>query len=295
VSDSELGDLIDLLLDKQLVREAESPAAVVALDPSLALEAHMARAEREMAQQEEAFAKLRMQLPQLADNYESGRLDAGHLPGFEIIASIEETDRQIDLMVDRIQQDVRSLEHLPPMAAHTSDSPQQIDLLRRGVRDRLIVSPQVLSRSAHTVLEKWGMLGHETRTLPIVTTRLKIYDHELAILPVDANHMSLGAIFIRVRSVVDLLCLQWDYMWSIATPLFTEAHEASAPTGRTARVLELLLLGTTDERMARTLGVGTRTIRREVATLKTDLAVSSRPEIGAAAIRRGWLPPSNAD
>jgi DNA-binding NarL/FixJ family response regulator len=55
------------------------------------------------------------------------------------------------------------------------------------------------------------------------------------------------------------------------------------------RVLELLAVGYTDVRIARTLGLAERTVRREVSDLKDTLAVSSRTEIVAAAFRRQWL------
>jgi DNA-binding NarL/FixJ family response regulator len=101
--------------------------------------------------------------------------------------------------------------------------------------------------------------------------------------------MGLGAIFIRVQSVVDALILMYEHMWSIATPVFTTAPIAAVPHGRSARVLEQLGIGAKDETIARTLGVGVRTIRRDVADLKISLGVQSRGEIAAAAVRKGWL------
>jgi DNA-binding CsgD family transcriptional regulator len=131
--------------------------------------------------------------------------------------------------------------------------------------------------------------GHQTRTLPNIDTRLQIYDRDVAVLPVSPLDLSLGAIIIRVQSVVDLLVLMYDHMWSVATPFFTTATEVDAPTGRTARVLELIANGIKDDRIARALDVGVRTVTREVSDLKTALGVSTRAEIVAAAVRRGWL------
>jgi DNA-binding NarL/FixJ family response regulator len=54
-------------------------------------------------------------------------------------------------------------------------------------------------------------------------------------------------------------------------------------------VLELVAAGVKDERIARTLGVATRTVRRDIADLRERLGVTSRAEIVAAAVRRGWL------
>lgn len=59
--------------------------------------------------------------------------------------------------------------------------------------------------------------------------------------------------------------------------------------GRRGRVLELVAAGNKDERIARSLGVGTRTIRRDIAELKNQLGAASRAEIVTAAIKRGLL------
>jgi DNA-binding CsgD family transcriptional regulator len=50
-----------------------------------------------------------------------------------------------------------------------------------------------------------------------------------------------------------------------------------------------MMTGMKDERIARALGVGARTVRRDIAELRTMLGVSSRTEIVAAAAKRGWL------
>jgi DNA-binding NarL/FixJ family response regulator len=54
-------------------------------------------------------------------------------------------------------------------------------------------------------------------------------------------------------------------------------------------VLALMATGVKDEGIARALGVGARTVRRDVADFKDALGVSSRAEIVAAALRQGWL------
>jgi DNA-binding CsgD family transcriptional regulator len=125
--------------------------------------------------------------------------------------------------------------------------------------------------------------------LPDISTRLRIYDRDLAVLPVDPANMSLGAMFIRSRALIDALILMYDHMWEVAIPIFGSTSDELAPSGRRMRVLELLSLGGKDEAIGRTLGIGVRSIRRDIAELKRVLGVSSRAEIVAAAIRREWL------
>jgi DNA-binding CsgD family transcriptional regulator len=282
---------IDELLEARLVRCGAAPAGVQTIDPTLSIETHIVRAERQMAEEAEEFAVLRAQLPQLADEYAQRRVAAGAVPGFELLVGLEDIRREISLAADRVRLDLRSLEHRPFAKGFDEESERlQTSVLDRGVRDRLVIpTEQLLDPTIFSYFEAMEARGHRTRTLPEVTTRLMVYDRDLAVLPVDPSNMSLGAIFIRVRSVIDVLILMYDRMWSVATPVFSTGFETEAPTGRSARILELLSLGTKDERIARTLGVGVRTIRREVAQLKELLGVTSRPEIAAAAIRKGWL------
>jgi DNA-binding NarL/FixJ family response regulator len=116
-----------------------------------------------------------------------------------------------------------------------------------------------------------------------------ICDRQLAVVAVDPEDINNGAMFLRVRSLIDLLVLLFEQMWATAEPVFTEPTSPNAPDGRLLRTLELLAIGTKDERIARTLGVGPRTIGRDIADLKAALGVSTRTEIVAAAIRQGWL------
>jgi DNA-binding NarL/FixJ family response regulator len=118
---------------------------------------------------------------------------------------------------------------------------------------------------------------------------MMIMDHDLAVIPRAADDPSQGAIFIRESALVELLIYLFDHMWAVGQPVFADPEGPGAPTGRVARVLELMAAGVKDERIARTLGVGSRTVRRDISELKQALGASSRTEIVAAAVRQGWL------
>jgi DNA-binding CsgD family transcriptional regulator len=290
LSSIDVATALGVLEDAQLVRGASVPSGVVTIDPALAVETHIVRIERQMAEQAEALAQLRAQIPQLASDYAGGRKAAGDQPGFEIVERLEDVRRQVDLAGERVKADIRSMEHRPLGVGLVHNRAIQDGVFERGVRDRLIMSTQGLHEPgvlAH--YEELERQGHRLRALPNVETRLLLYDCDLAVLPIDPTDPSLGAIFIRVPTVIDMLILMYDHMWSVATPVFTKSVEAEGLAGRRAQILELLALGTKDERIARTIGIGVRTVRREIADLKAVLGVSSRAEIAAAAIRKGWL------
>jgi DNA-binding CsgD family transcriptional regulator len=131
--------------------------------------------------------------------------------------------------------------------------------------------------------------GEQVRALATVPTQLLIMDESLAVLAVDPEDPRKGAIFIHEQGLIHLLIYLFDHLWSEADPVFNTSIDPNAPVGRPARILELVAGGVKDERIARTLGIGTRTVRRDIAELREQLGVTSRAEIVAAAIRRGWL------
>jgi DNA-binding CsgD family transcriptional regulator len=114
-------------------------------------------------------------------------------------------------------------------------------------------------------------------------------DESVAILAVDPENPRKGAIFVQEPGLLQLLIYLFDHLWSEADPVFNTSVDSEAPVGRPARILELVAGGVKDERIARTLGVATRTVRRDIADLRERLGVTSRAEIVAAAVRRGWL------
>jgi DNA-binding CsgD family transcriptional regulator/sugar-specific transcriptional regulator TrmB len=286
----EVDQAIGELLEASLVRSESAPLGVVANNPALALEAHMARAEREAANQSARFAELRAALPSLASAFSGSHTSAGDLPPFEVIVSKWEIQRQIDLAVDGVKVDVRSMDHQPSTELWPDEVANQIRILGQGVRDRLLLSPESIARAGifeHVLTMQ--QRGHDSRAHQMVATRVIIIDRDFAALAVDPSSLELGAMILRIPSLVDLLATMYDEMWENATPIFSDPSVGDAPIGRHARILELIALGNKDEAISRSLGIGVRTIRRDVSDLKTGLGVSSRAEIVAAAVRKGWL------
>jgi DNA-binding CsgD family transcriptional regulator len=281
---------ITTLTASQLIRQADTPTGVVAIDPSLAVETHIVRAERELAEQAEELAALRTQIPGLAADYARGRALAGDQPGFEIVTGLDPVRRQLEIAAEVAVDTSRSVYFAATLTALLHATSADTAMLQRGVTQMSIVPSEALEDPQfYTELARRSRNGELIRMLPTTPTRLLIFGQDIAVLPLDPNDLALGAMFIRVSGLVDVLIFFFDQLWTTATPLFATESGAGAPSGRTARVLELLAAGTKDERIARTIGVGVRTIRRDIADLKDSLGVASRAELVGAAIRRGWL------
>jgi DNA-binding CsgD family transcriptional regulator len=281
---------IEELLAARLVRSGSTPIGVVAIDPTPAIERHITRVEREVARQAEGFAELRTLIPALADEYAHGRAAHDGGLGFETIMGLDDVRREVYLAHEQTKAHSRSLDHSTAVGGMRHARQVDLNALARGVRERSIFATSTLTEpDMYAELEVLHQHGHLIRTLPDVPTRMLVLDRDLAILPINPSDLSVGAVFIRVQSVIDALIYMFDRLWSEADPVFTTPNDTNAPTGRRARVLELVAIGTKDDRIARALGVGVRTVRRDIADLRKTLAVSSRAEIVAGAIRKGWL------
>jgi DNA-binding CsgD family transcriptional regulator len=280
---------LETLTAAHLVRLSSDPPGVVAIDPTLAVETHIARAERRIAEQVEELKTLRARVPELASDYARGRAAAGDLPGFEIVPA-NEVGHQLALAVERPIAVSRSIYHSATLTALLGARRTDSGMLARGVRLLSILATGMLDDpDMYAELEDRSREGELIRMLPDTPIRVLILDREMAVLPVHPTNLAFGALFVRAISVIDPLILLFDKLWSEAAPVFVAAQGAAAPTGRPARVLELMAIGTKDARIARTLRTGVRTVRRDVADLKASLGVASRAEVVAAAVRRGWL------
>jgi DNA-binding CsgD family transcriptional regulator len=69
----------------------------------------------------------------------------------------------------------------------------------------------------------------------------------------------------------------------------TEAHGASALTGRERQVLALLARGTSNREIARALGVSEKTVKTHVSSVFAKLGVQDRTQAALYAVRRGLV------
>ncbi|TDO57529.1 regulatory LuxR family protein [Kribbella sp. VKM Ac-2571] len=166
------------------------------------------------------------------------------------------------------------------------------DHLERGLKMRTIyLQSMTQSKYALDYAAKMHRLGGEVRATPTLPMRLLIFDREIAVMPMDPENPTAGALIHRSPGVVSLALALFDSYWARATELFApEDRDDDAPlTPHEAEVLRLLAGGAKDEQVARLLGISLRTARRITANLSERLDAASRFELGVAAAKRGWV------
>ncbi|WP_329005240.1 LuxR C-terminal-related transcriptional regulator [Kribbella sp. NBC_00709] len=176
--------------------------------------------------------------------------------------------------------------------AEVADNSPDFDMLERGIKIKTVyLQSMAASKQAIEYASKMHRLGCEIRATPTLPMRLLIVDQEIAIMPMDPDSPTAGAVIHRTPAVVSVAIALFDAYWSRGTEMFDpDDRDDDAPlTPHEAEVLRLLAGGAKDEQVARLLGISLRTARRITANLSDRLDAASRFELGVAAAKRGWV------
>lgn len=168
-----------------------------------------------------------------------------------------------------------SLDLFEPSARAAADGWAPLAPLRcgGGVRVRIVRAPAT---------EVAGPVDGAVRVSELVTARLLIRDRAEAVLATGGpGGTPGGALRATHPAVVDYLVTVFESVWEHALP----SSECPAPAGRALsaddhELLDQLLLGRTDESIARALSVSVRTVQRRAAALQHRLGVSGRFQLG---------------
>jgi DNA-binding CsgD family transcriptional regulator len=161
------------------------------------------------------------------------------------------------------------------------------EAMATGRRSRAIYPARALTEAPETLRVRAG-LGEQVRIISEVRTRMFIFGDTHAVIPEPIGFTDEPRVHVRQRSIVAALTMWFESLWDRAAPMPELEAGLVSPDGRQF-LLEQLMAGTTDEVIARKLGIGLRTVRRRIAALMTELGVDTRFQAGVEAVRRGWL------
>ena len=196
------------------------------------------------------------------------------------------------------REEVLSLDRPPYLAPYSGagggSNPQQQVGMASGVRYRTVFDQSVLDDPAIVErIRRDTTAGEQGRVLAALPLKLIVVDRSLALLPLlsGMDEDPPAALLIRPSVLVDSLVALFEALWRAAAPLRLEgATDDVGLEEREARtVIGLLAAGLSDSRIAHTLGISERTVRRKVATALELLGAETRFQAGLKAHERGWV------
>ncbi len=205
--------------------------------------------------------------------------------GFELVRTEQMADTLIALVADTTGEMLflRPDQWGTPGAALVD--PHVISELQRGRPSRALYPHEALDEAAEPVQAR-GRAGERVRVLRHLPSRLAIFGEQAALIPDSWEQRHGDRLLIRQPGAVRALRTLFDELWRRGTAVPGLSEE---PDDRRHQLLELLQSGAIDEQVARTLGISLRTVRRRIAGLMAELDATSRFQLGAEAVRRGWL------
>lgn len=176
----------------------------------------------------------------------------------------------------------------PPYVGPT-DEPIEFELLARGLRWRAIYAPEAFGMPDRLdQLRRLRQAGEQARISPGLPMKLAIADSRLALLPLttDASEDE-QAILVHPCSLLTTLTTLFEILWERGIPPSDLDSDRACDPDSDHALLMLLAAGTTDEAIARRLGVSLRTARRRLARLMRQHNVQTRFQLGLIAGRSG--------
>ncbi|MBG6066673.1 helix-turn-helix transcriptional regulator [Micromonospora ureilytica] len=282
-------DSLDELAEHRLLREASPGVDLDPVRPAVGLSGLLARAEAEMRRRREALDQAAATVAAIVAEHDAS-VDRDTITRLEGVDAVRE--RLAELAAE-VRGECLSLN---PNAAQTpaaKAASRQLNqgLRARGVAIRCVYQDSFRNQPSIVSYARWlTEVGGQARTIPSVPVMMVIFDRHTALLPLDPNDSSKGALDIRTPGVVATACALFDHLWLTGTPFGQPAEEGEVDLDPVQReLLELLSAGHTDEMAARKLGISLTTVRRIMATIMERLGARSRFQAGVRARERGWL------
>ncbi len=138
-----------------------------------------------------------------------------------------------------------------------------------------------------------GHPGAHVRLVERLPMRMCVADRGVAlVLPAAAGPLpdpDSVLLVVAASGLLDALVLLFESVWTGGVPL---GPVDGARDALQERILAMLVLGSTDAAMARSLGVAVRTVQRRITAMQRAAGVDNRIQLVWHAARRGWLDPS---
>ncbi|PFG40054.1 regulatory LuxR family protein [Georgenia soli] len=289
--DDEVTSLLASLEDKGFVRRSHSDPTNRRIEsPQVAFERLVGQHEKELHRAQEELSTMRSGAAALVDEYHRTIQNARH-GEFERLVGTDQIFARILELGQNVESSVDSIVTKAPLPhvlgqARADEEPA----LARGVRIRTLYPAS--ARHDDAVVEYAGWFrehGGQARTAIALPVRVLIYDEKVAVVTSDPHDFSRGAIVLNTPGAITALQALFDLLWEAGDDLPSPPASENELRPEERELLQLLSRGLKDEAIARSLGISIRTVRRMINVLSNRVDATSRFELGARAVERGWL------
>lgn len=157
-----------------------------------------------------------------------------------------------------------------------------------NTRVRSIVAPELLAGPTMEHLNHLHGRGWQIRSSAAAERKMVVVNRSVALIDISGTEQFRDpeGVWISDPDVLRPVIKHFEKLWHAADPLVAAARpsepaaEDTKFTARQLRVLDHLSEGLTDDQISRELGVSSRSIRSEVATIRKVLGAQSRFQAG---------------
>ncbi|HEY3261088.1 MAG TPA: LuxR C-terminal-related transcriptional regulator [Pseudonocardiaceae bacterium] len=160
--------------------------------------------------------------------------------------------------------------------------------LRRGALYQMIYQANYRNTPwGGRIIDSSVAAGEQAKLRLHVPVKMFHVDNTIALVGID--RAARTALLIHAPEVLTLVAEWFDAMWNDPASVAVGREQADGLTDVQRKVLELMVVGLSDETIARQQNLSVRTVRRHVNAIYRELNVTSRFAAGVAAAKRGWL------
>lgn len=276
--------LADLGLAK--VAPGSDPPRYVATDPGSALGDLISRSQVALSLAQSAEAEY-----QRIYHQSQALRDPEHL--LEFVTGVEAIDARDQAFARSATTQIRVLD-MPPYhpGGNTTVNPAEEEFLARGGQVRVVYSIEGLNLPGRLeAFSRWMASGEEARVRKSLPTKLAIYDHDRALMPLRTT-AAPSPTFVVVRPSSLLVALEslFEWLWQTSLPVDPDGY--SEPTeppelDQARELVTLLVAGLPDEAIARRLRLSLRTVHRRLRALMDEYGCKTRFQLALQLARAG--------
>ncbi|MFF9069739.1 LuxR C-terminal-related transcriptional regulator [Streptomyces sp. NPDC014891] len=294
ISEARVKECLDALADLALIRRSwQEPDALMPMNPEKVFEAFLAQRQADLVKQQQEMEELRALGARLVNEY-AVEYSYGQGGPFERLTSLEAVRARMDELVAATTTETLAFAPGGPQTPENraASRPLAQSLLARSVAMKTIYLDSVRNDPGSMGHAHWlAENGGETRTTPVLPLRIQIFDRRAALIPINPEDSSQGAILVEEPGIVAALCAFFDLVWEMAVPIAEPKRnrgvDSVSPQER--ELLRLLAQGLTDEAAARKMGISLRTERRIITEVSARLGANSRFQLGQRASESGLI------